>query len=249
MAEAKPADLEKKPHAELPENYAEPNPSWTQDEYDDASWRAIVTKDDDRMHKIDVAYKTSALAQGEGLAVWEARLEYLRFFVRANPDFEKLKEIAKRNPTNSKVLYYLARMYDEYEDYASAAQNFEEAAKHAKDEDGRLRSLSDAAVEHAYAGSMARALELLEEVKVNGENDPGLSEILLSAVNRIADLEKNEDLQIAVLERKAELHPGDASCACRKSNPSVLVMQPAQDRTAKNVSGPLNGARHRRVLI
>ena len=39
------------------------------------------------------------------------------------------------------------------------------------------------------------------------------------------------------------------ACACRKSNPSVLVMQPAKDRTAKNVSGPLNGARHRRVLI
>jgi len=39
------------------------------------------------------------------------------------------------------------------------------------------------------------------------------------------------------------------ACACRKSNPSVLVMPPAQDRTAKNVSGQLNGARHRRVLI
>jgi hypothetical protein len=35
-------------------------------------------------------------------------------------------------------------------------------------------------------------------------------------------------------------------CAYRKLNPSVLVMQPAQDRTAKNVSGPLNGARQRR---
>ena len=38
-------------------------------------------------------------------------------------------------------------------------------------------------------------------------------------------------------------------CACRKSNPHILVMQPAQDRTAKNVSGPLNGARYRRILI
>ena len=39
------------------------------------------------------------------------------------------------------------------------------------------------------------------------------------------------------------------SCACRKSNPDILVMQPAQDRTAKNVTDGSNGARYRRILI
>ena len=34
-----------------------------------------------------------------------------------------------------------------------------------------------------------------------------------------------------------------------ESNSRVSVMEPAQDGTTKNVSGPLNGARHRRVLI
>jgi hypothetical protein len=34
-------------------------------------------------------------------------------------------------------------------------------------------------------------------------------------------------------------------CACRKSNPDILVVQSTQDRTAKNVSSPLNGARCR----
>src|SRR5450631_2034023 len=37
------------------------------------------------------------------------------------------------------------------------------------------------------------------------------------------------------------------SCACRKSNPDVLVVQSTQDRTAKNVSSTLNGARCRRI--
>jgi hypothetical protein len=32
------------------------------------------------------------------------------------------------------------------------------------------------------------------------------------------------------------------ACACRKSNPNILVMQPTQDRTAKNVPGSLNTA-------
>ena len=30
----------------------------------------------------------------------------------------------------------------------------------------------------------------------------------------------------------------NGGCACRKSNPDILVMQPAQDRAAKNVPGP-----------
>ena len=33
------------------------------------------------------------------------------------------------------------------------------------------------------------------------------------------------------------------TCACRKSNPNILVVQPAQDRAAKNGPGQLDGAR------
>jgi hypothetical protein len=32
------------------------------------------------------------------------------------------------------------------------------------------------------------------------------------------------------------------ACACRKSNSDIMVMQSTQDRTAKNVSGPFDGA-------
>ena len=37
--------------------------------------------------------------------------------------------------------------------------------------------------------------------------------------------------------------------ACRKSNPDILVMQPAQDWATKNVPGALDGARDRRILL
>ena len=37
-----------------------------------------------------------------------------------------------------------------------------------------------------------------------------------------------------------------AACACRKSNPNILVVQATQNRTAKDVSSALNGARYRR---
>ena len=38
-------------------------------------------------------------------------------------------------------------------------------------------------------------------------------------------------------------------CACRKSNPDILVMQAAQDRAAKNVTDGSNGARYRGILV
>jgi diketogulonate reductase-like aldo/keto reductase len=41
-----------------------------------------------------------------------------------------------------------------------------------------------------------------------------------------------------VLAEIAEAH--HATCGCRKSSPDILVVQSAQDRTAKNVSGPLH---------
>jgi hypothetical protein len=40
-----------------------------------------------------------------------------------------------------------------------------------------------------------------------------------------------------------------ATCACRKSNPNIFVVQPAQDRAAKNGPGQLDGARDRRILL
>jgi hypothetical protein len=53
--------------------------------------------------------------------------------------------------------------------------------------------------------------------------------------------------EIAV--ERPEILDQPVACACRKSNPDVLVVQSTQDRTAKNVSSTLNGARCRRILV
>jgi len=43
--------------------------------------------------------------------------------------------------------------------------------------------------------------------------------------------------------RDEQLHGVRFTCACRKSNPNILVMQPAQDWKAKNTPCSLNRAR------
>ena len=83
-----------------------------------------------------------------------------------------------------------------------------------------------------------------------GDNATQIADTILDFI-----LEPNCDTRTAATSRRILATiltpPGSAipSCACRKSNPDILVMQPAQDRTAKNVSSALNGARRRCNLV
>jgi hypothetical protein len=45
------------------------------------------------------------------------------------------------------------------------------------------------------------------------------------------------------------LSPSLMTCACRKSNPDILVVQPAENCEAKNLPGPFDGTRERRILL
>jgi hypothetical protein len=38
-------------------------------------------------------------------------------------------------------------------------------------------------------------------------------------------------------------------CVCRKSNPNILVVQPAQNQSSKNGPGQFDGARDRRIFL
>jgi CO/xanthine dehydrogenase FAD-binding subunit len=40
-----------------------------------------------------------------------------------------------------------------------------------------------------------------------------------------------------------------ATCACRKLNPAILVMQSAQDWTTRNVPAAIDGARDRCIFL
>jgi hypothetical protein len=73
---------------------------------------------------------------------------------------------------------------------------------------------------------------------------------------RLAVLNAGSDahrFQTAAKERAGgwlERRQADGSlAACRKSNPNILVVQPAQDRAAKNGPGQFDGARDRRILL
>ena len=211
-AEAKPADVkEKSQKPELSNVVSEPSPSWTMENYDEASFHKIIENDSEGLEKINTAFKASIFAQGDGLSEWEGRQEYYRALCGGAADLEKLKKLSAEHPTNRKLLFFVANAYEDYGDHLNAAKKFEEAASHSTDQFGALQNWGRAAVQYAHDGKMPRALELLEKIKTDGEGNPRLNEILVSVVGSLADIEKDEDLQLALLEKAVEEQPGDTA--------------------------------------
>lgn len=208
QAEPKPSASEEKPTSVHPD-ILEPRPSWAQDDYDTAIFHAIWGDEKEALEKINQAYEASLLAKGQALPIWRANEEYLRMLLGKNPNFDRLKTIASENPDNSKILYYLARGYAEYDDHAQAAKMFQEAARHSKDEEERLRNLGEAATELAYTEEKQRAIELLDKIKENVGDNQNLMSMILPYIQRLAEIQKDEDFSVAVMERAVDLRPSD----------------------------------------
>jgi hypothetical protein len=73
---------------------SEPNPNWTKENYDDAVFDKMLEHDDDGLEKINISFKASICAQGDGLAEWEGRQEYLRGLFGGTTNLEKLKKLS-----------------------------------------------------------------------------------------------------------------------------------------------------------
>src|ERR1700686_3767950 len=78
-----------------------------------------------------------------------------------------------------------------------------------------------------------------------GSVSANAAESAVAAEQPIDTIKKNERTNIVASPRKVsatrancsalpERHKGLIACACRKSNPNILVVQPVQDRAAKN---------------
>src|SRR5258705_13278004 len=81
-----------------------------------------------------------------------------------------------------------------------------------------------------------------------GSRDPGLApwSVHEKGEARTGYRAEEKDGILAHCSRTFSL---SVACACRKSNPDILVVQPAENWAAKNVPGPLDGARDWRILL
>jgi tetratricopeptide (TPR) repeat protein len=210
--EAKPATSDKPKDEDETEDSLEPQLSWGQDEYDQAAFRTILFRRDSAVFdKIDAAYRESPLSKGGALAIWEAMVEWSRMLADQKADFEKIKKAVKADPNNSQVYRYLANGYSWYGEHLLAAQAYESESEYGASELDKLRSLISAAREYALAQQKARSNEIVEKIKLKISDDLELTRSLLSYFKEQAELDKEEQFQLAVMEEIVALRPTDTA--------------------------------------
>ena len=211
-ADAKSSTSDKAKETEEPDKNLAPQPDWDQAGYDRAAAHAIVLKRDAGVFDaIDAAYKASPFSKGIALTIWEARIEFLRMLGDQKSDFEKIKKAARDNPANSQLLFFMASGYREFSDHQTAARTFEDAATNAEKDSDRLRYLTMAAGQYAQAGQRNRSKEIVETLKCEVAGKPEQQYKLLLELRDLAEAEKNDELQLAIMEQMVHLRPGDSS--------------------------------------
>jgi hypothetical protein len=212
VAEAKPATSDKAKEAEAPETNWNPQADWTQSRYDRAAFRAIVAnRDADALSTVDTAYRESPFANGIALAIWEARIEFLRMVAGQGSNFEKIKKAVRDHPKNSDLLHFLAAGYREFDQLEPAAHTYEEAAANSDKESDKLQYLASAAFYYAEAGQWKRSHEIAEALKLNASNNLDAQYNLLAHLRDLARAEKNDILELAIMEQMVDLRPSDSS--------------------------------------
>ncbi len=184
-----------------------PQLSWDQSDYDAAAFRAIIQRDAEAASMIDSAYRESPLSKGNALPVWEARIEWLKMTAYQAANFGKIKDAVKADPTNTKLLSYMASGYAKYGEHLLAADVYEQAGALEKDEARRVHLLIDAAKQYVEAGQKYRSDEIIEMLKPIVSKDSKLKDDLLSYLKGQAEAEKDEHFQLAVMEEIVFLQP------------------------------------------
>jgi tetratricopeptide (TPR) repeat protein len=127
--------------------------------------RVVAKEDATALERITEAFRASKYSAGLGVAEWEGRIEWLRILFSKHGDFEKLKRLAEENADSSRLQMFLARGYDELGEHEKAAETFQKASRAEDDGAGRAAYESDAAIQYARAGEIARALAIFEGAK------------------------------------------------------------------------------------
>ena len=207
-SESKAAAPEEK-GKETEEADLEPKADWSDLNYDSAAIRVIIKGDEATLDKIDAAFKNSIHAQGSASAMWEARIEYFRILFGKKADFGKMKRLAEEHAGVPEVLSYAASAHEEFEEFLKAAEKYEEAARVTTSETSRAHYLGQAAVQYSKSGDVAKASQLVADIKTLLEKGADAEADLTRTLKLIAEQQKDEELQLVMLEHEVEDNPTD----------------------------------------
>lgn len=190
--------------------WTEPKAGWKTEDYELALMHFIATRNASEEQRINELFLASEGGGSEkNRKEWTAYGEYVRITFDRGGNLEKLERLAAESPSNSAITANLAASYSHYEEPAKAARAYERAADTVDDVQGEIRLLGNAVLEYEEAGNKTQALALEIRMRQRCE-EAGQGEIdVLKAVKRSAEARKEDEVELAAVERLLELSPGD----------------------------------------
>ena len=134
---------------------------------------------------------------------------WLRILFGKDGDLRGLKDLAENYPNSSQVQNYLARAYEEYENYFDAAKTFENAAALSGVPEEKAKLLGDAAVQYIKAGFQVDADETLKKLKAMLINAEMRESEFFGILRNFLEADGDDRFVLPVLERIIEIDPDD----------------------------------------
>lgn len=191
-------------------DWASPQPSWTQDDFEYALLRAVLDDNEGVLAAIEGAYTKSDLGKSEEAKTqWDANKEYCRVLFGKKGSLTKLVDYAAKYPKNSEVQFYLASGYDQYGQYRNAARSYELAAELSATPERKMGFLHSAAIAYSSDKDMRATTTAVDRMKIVVEGNPAQEIQLLRALQKIAETTKDDNTNVSVMERILDLNPDD----------------------------------------
>ena len=204
------ADEEREQESPVGGDWTTPKSDWKRRDYERTYWRMTVTGDTAGAENIDKAYlATKDAANNDNRNNWEAFAELTRLWWGKGGSLAKLKALAEAHPDSTRTLLYLAQAYEKYQDYTKAADTYEAAARKAVDAAEALRLMGQAAVGYVRAELRENSSAIVRKMKARVESNGNGELETLKVLRRLAELEKEDNENLAIMERIVEVDPSD----------------------------------------
>ena len=187
-----------------------PKLSWERSDYEMAFFYNTLLKKPAEADDISQLYlSTESARQRDNEITWAAFREYTHVRFGEGGNFATLLAMGADNPNSSGILELVGRGYEHYKENAEAARSYEAAAKVSVEPAQLLRLLGLAAIAHATRGSKEHVTLVTDLMREAASADIDLESVFLDALRQIAEVQKDDALCLAIMERLSEVTPGD----------------------------------------
>lgn len=192
------------------DQWTTPRHEWKRRDYEFAFMHMLAMDNTAGANQISDEYLATEMgAQQPNQKSWHAYVEYIRLVSGKGGQLATLKRLSDEDPKNSDILSYLAHAYRQYQQDGESARVFENAAQEAEDICVKLKLLHKAASAHQRARNSEAAWKVIARMKSMAINTGGVETEVLRAQRKVAEIAKNDEVLIGVMERLLAVDPAD----------------------------------------